>query len=261
VLEEAANITICGIQVDMERIQKVMARAGVASRRHCEAMIAAGMVKVNGRVITEPGLKVNPDKDKIQVGGETLRPQTQKYYLMMYKPRGYITTMSDEKGRKKVTDLIKGIPARVYPVGRLDYDSEGLLLLTNDGELTFALTHPSHLVPKTYQVRVAGIPAKSQLEQMSAGLNLEDGLTAPARVRMLGRHDDNALVEVTIREGRNRQIRRMFEHIGYRVLRLKRVKLGNLNLEALRPGEYRHLSELEVRRLKTLAGLQPETVK
>ncbi|HBC94607.1 MAG TPA: pseudouridine synthase [Pelotomaculum sp.] len=245
----------------MERIQKVMARAGVASRRHCEAMIAAGMVKINGRVVTEPGTKVDPDKDKIQVGGETLRLSPQKYYLLMYKPRGYITTMSDEKGRKQVTDLLKGITARVYPVGRLDYDSEGLLLLTNDGELTFALTHPSHLVPKTYLVRVEGVPAKEQLEQMSAGLNLEDGPTGPAKVRLVGQHDGNGLVEVTIREGRNRQIRRMFDHIGYRVLRLKRSKLGDLGLETMRPGEYRHLSESEVKQLKVLAGLKPGTGK
>lgn len=242
----------------MERIQKVMARAGIASRRHCEAMISAGIVKVNGRVVTEPGTKVDPEKDKIQVGGETLRLSLKKYYLLMYKPRGYITTMSDEKGRKKVTDLLKGITARVYPVGRLDYDSEGLLLLTNDGELTFALTHPSHLVPKTYLVRVAGIPGRDQLAQMSKGLNLEDGLTAPAKVRLVGHHDGNALVEVIIQEGRNRQIRRMFEHIGYRVLRLKRIKVGNLSLEAMRPGEYRHLSELELSQLKQLAGLKPE---
>lgn len=245
----------------MERIQKVMASAGVASRRHCEAMIAAGLVKVNGRVVTEPGTKVDPQKDKIQVDGETLRLSPRKYYLLMYKPRGYVTTMSDEKGRKQVTDLLKGIMVRVYPVGRLDYDSEGLLLLTNDGELTFALTHPSHLVHKTYLVRVEGIPKKDQLEQMSKGLKLEDGPTAPAQVRLVGQHDGNALVEVTIHEGRNRQIRRMFEHIGYRVLRLKRIKIGDLSLETMRPGEYRHLSELEVSQLKALAGLKTGTGK
>lgn len=245
----------------MERIQKVMARAGVASRRHCEAMIAAGMVKVNGRVVTEPGTKVDPDKDKIQVGGEGLHLSSHKYYLLMYKPRGYITTMSDEKGRKQVTDLLKGINARVYPVGRLDYDSEGLLLLTNDGELTYALTHPSHLVPKTYLVRVAGIPTKDKLEQMAGGLNLEDGITAPAKVRLVGQHDGNAQVEVTIREGRNRQIRRMFEYIGYRVLRLRRSRIGTLSLETMRPGEYRHLTDLEVSQLKELAGLRPGSGK
>lgn len=242
----------------MERIQKVMANAGVASRRRCEVMIADGMVKVNGRVITKPGFKVDPARDIIQVGGKTLWQPSKKYYILLYKPRGYITTMSDEKGRKKVTDLLKGITARVYPVGRLDYDSEGLLLMTNDGELTFALTHPSHLVPKTYQVRVAGVPTKEELSRMSAGIELEDGLTAPAKVRLLGQHDGNGLVEVTIREGRNRQIRRMFEHIGYRVLRLKRSKIGNLGLDGLRPGEYRQLSESEVNQLKKLAGLRTD---
>jgi 23S rRNA pseudouridine2605 synthase/16S rRNA pseudouridine516 synthase len=224
-------------------------------------MIAAGMVKVNGQVVTEPGTKVDPDKDKIQVGGDGLHLSSQKYYILMYKPRGYITTMSDEKGRKQVTDLLKGINARVYPVGRLDYDSEGLLVLTNDGELTYALTHPSHLVPKIYLIRVAGIPTKEQLEQMAGGLKLEDGMTAPAKVRRVGQHDGNAQVEVTILEGRNRQIRRMFEHIGYRVLRLRRSQMGNLTLETMRPGEYRHLNELEVNQLKELAGLKPGSGK
>jgi pseudouridine synthase len=244
----------------MERLQKVMAHAGVASRRHCEEMIAAGLVKVNGRVIVEPGARVDPAKDIIQVEGKILRLPSEKHYILLYKPRGYVTTMRDEKGRKQVTDLIKGIKARVYPVGRLDYDSEGLLLLTNDGELTFALTHPSHLVPKTYLVRVNGIPSKEKLEQMARGLNLKDGRTAPAKIRLLGEHNGNAQVEVTLKEGRNRQIRRMFEHIGYRVLRLKRIKIGDLSLEAMRPGEYRKLTPSELRQLQVQAGLKPASV-
>ncbi|MCL6557947.1 MAG: rRNA pseudouridine synthase, partial [Firmicutes bacterium] len=164
----------------MERLQKVMARAGVASRRHCEEMIISGLVKVNGKVVTELGTKVDPARDKIQVGDQILSHSPRKIYLLMYKPRGYVTTLSDERGRKKVTDLLKGVQERVYPVGRLDYDSEGLLLLTNDGDLTYALTHPKHCVPKTYLARVAGVPVPEKLDRMAAGLPLEDGMTAPA---------------------------------------------------------------------------------
>jgi 23S rRNA pseudouridine2605 synthase/16S rRNA pseudouridine516 synthase len=239
----------------MERLQKFMARSGVASRRRCEEMITAGMVKVNGRVVSQLGAKVDPDKDRIQLGSETLFPALQKQYILMYKPRGYITTMSDEKGRKKVTDILKAKTGRVYPVGRLDYDSEGLLLLTDDGDLTYALTHPGRRVPKTYQVRVAGVPEPEKLEQMAAGLPLEDGQTAPAKVRLAGQRDGNALLEITIYEGRNRQVKRMCEHIGNPVLRLKRIRFGALTLEGLRPGQYRHLSGEELNRLKEKAGL------
>lgn len=238
----------------MERLQKVMAQAGVASRRHCEEMITSGMVKVNGKIITELGTKVDPARDKVQVGGETIFFSSRKYYIVMYKPRGYVTTLSDEKGRKKVTDLLKGVSERVYPVGRLDYDSEGLLLLTNDGDLTFALTHPKHRVPKTYLVRVAGEPEPEKLEQMAAGLVLEDGVTAPARVRQVSQREGNALLEIVLQEGRNRQVRRMCEHIGHPVLRLQRSKFGNLNIEGMKPGQYRHLTGEELSRLKEKAG-------
>ncbi len=240
----------------MERLQKVMARAGVASRRSCEDMIASGVVKVNGKVITEPGSKVDPAKDRIMVGGEVLSLSPRKYYILLYKPRGYVSTLSDEKGRKKVTDLLQGVAGRVYPVGRLDYDSEGLLLLTNDGDLTFALTHPSHQVSKTYLVRVAGAPEPDKLSQMSKGLSLEDGPTAPANVRLVGQREGNALLEITIKEGRSRQIRRMCEHIGYPVLRLQRIRIGSLGMESLRPGEYRHLTAAELNKLKGSAGLK-----
>lgn len=239
----------------MERLQKVMARAGVASRRRCEEMITSGMVKVNGKVITELGTRVDTARDKIQVGGEILFLSPRKYYILMYKPRGYVTTLSDEKGRKKVTDLLKGVPARVYPVGRLDYDSEGLLLLTNDGDLTYALTHPKHRVPKTYLARVAGVPTPDKLEQMAKGLVLDDGPTAPAGVRLVGEREGKALLEITIHEGRNRQVRRMCEHIGHPVLRLQRIRFANLGIEGLRPGQYRHLTGDELKKLKEKAGL------
>ncbi len=240
----------------MERLHKVMARAGVASRRRCEELIAAGLVKVNGRVVTEPGTKVDPAVDRIRVGGEALNLSPVRQYIMMYKPRGYITTMSDEKGRRKVTDLLKDNTSRVYPVGRLDYDSEGLLLLTNDGDLTYALTHPGRQVPKTYQARVAGVPDPVKLKQMEKGLPLEDGLTAPARVQLRGEREGNALLEITIHEGRKHQVKRMCEYIGHPVMRLKRIKFGDLRIDDLKPGQYLHLTGDELKTLKEKSGLE-----
>lgn len=239
----------------MERLQKYLARAGVASRRHCEEMIAAGLVKVNGTVVSEMGTRVNPLKDCIEVEGKRITNTESKVYIMLYKPRGYVTTMSDPKGRKKITDLLQNVKERVYPVGRLDYDSEGLLLLTNDGDLAFALTHPRHKVPKTYTVRVEGIPSENNLLRMSKGLPLEDGTTAPAQVEFVEIRDGNALLKITIHEGKNRQIRRMCEFIGHPVKRLKRTRIGPINLGVLKAGEYRQLTVSELRQLKSIAGL------
>ncbi|OPX90484.1 MAG: Ribosomal large subunit pseudouridine synthase B [Pelotomaculum sp. PtaB.Bin104] len=239
-----------------ERLQKVLAEAGIASRRRSEEMISAGMVKVNGKVVTELGTKVNPAQDKITVNGEAIFLSSHKIYLVLYKPRGYVSTLHDDRGRKQVIDLLKGVAGRVYPVGRLDYDSEGLLLITNDGDLTYALTHPRHQVAKTYLVRVQGVPPQAKLDQMSAGLLLEDGPTAPAKVHLVSIRDGKALLEITLHEGRNRQIRRMCEHIGHPVLRLKRTRVGNISLGSLLPGQYRHLTGTEFKRLKDLAGLQ-----
>lgn len=239
----------------MERLQKVMARAGVASRRRCEELIAAGLVKVNGKVAREPGTKVDPAADQILVRGKGINPSSSRQYILMYKPRGYITTMSDEKGRRKVPDLLKDNDGRVYPVGRLDYDSEGLLLLTNDGDLTHALTHPRHQIPKTYQVRVAGVPDEIRLKQMEKGLLLADGPTAPAKVRLKGKKDGNALLELTIHEGRKHQVKRMCAHIGHPVMRLKRTSLGGLDIADLKPGQYRHLTGDELKILRRKCGL------
>ncbi|MBE3588738.1 MAG: rRNA pseudouridine synthase [Thermoanaerobacteraceae bacterium] len=239
----------------MERLQKAMARAGVASRRHCEEIIAAGLVKVNGRVVTCPGTRVDPEKDRIEVAGRVLPREERKVYILLNKPRGYITTLHDPRGRRKVTDLLPGIHHRVYPVGRLDYDSEGLLLLTNDGELTHALTHPGHRVPKTYRVRVEGVPSPDKLAQMARGLLLDDGPTAPARVALVEKGGGNALLEITIHEGRNRQVRRMCDKIGHPVRRLKRTALGPLTLQGLKPGQYRFLTPAEVALLRRAAGL------
>ncbi|AEF94868.1 pseudouridine synthase Rsu [Desulfotomaculum nigrificans CO-1-SRB] len=232
-----------------ERLQKVLARAGIASRRRCEELIVAGKVKVNGKVVTALGTKVDAAKDKIEVNGQPVTASQPKVYFMLNKPRGYVTTLHDERGRKTVIDLLEGIEQRVYPVGRLDYDSEGLLLLTNDGELTNALTHPKHKVPKTYLVRVEGVPEPAKLKAMARGLVLADGPTAPAQVRLAGVRDNRALLEITIHEGRNRQVRRMCEHIGHPVLRLKRIRVGPLVLEGLKPGQFRPLTEVELKKL------------
>ncbi|ABO49676.1 ribosomal large subunit pseudouridine synthase B [Desulforamulus reducens MI-1] len=239
-----------------ERLQKILAKAGVASRRHSEELIISGQVKVNGKTVTEMGLKVDPTKDKIEVKGKPLPPLEKKVYLLMNKPRGYVTTLSDERDRKTVVDLLKGVEQRVYPVGRLDYDSEGLLLLTNDGELTQALTHPKHKVKKTYLAKVDGIPETEELKAMAKGLVLEDGPTAPADVRLAGTGDNRALLEISIHEGRNRQVRRMCEHIGYKVLRLRRTRIGTLELGSLKSGEVRALTKKELRELASLVGLK-----
>ncbi|MGQ9556587.1 MAG: pseudouridine synthase [Desulfurispora sp.] len=238
-----------------ERLQKFMARCGVASRRHCEQLIADGQVKVNGRVVTEPGTRIRPGKDVVVVNGRLLRQPKKKVYYMLYKPRGYLSAVADPAGRKLVTDLLPDVKQRIYPVGRLDYDSEGLLLLTNDGALTRALTHPSSKVSKTYRVRVQGIPSWRSLEQLAQGIELADGLTAPATVGLIDVLNGNALLEITIHEGRNRQVRRMCEAIGHPVLRLKRIRFGPLNLGKMKAGEFRELKNHEIRALLAAARL------
>ncbi|MEG6521070.1 pseudouridine synthase [Desulfotomaculum sp. 1211_IL3151] len=240
----------------MERLQKILAQAGVASRRHSEELIINGQVKVNGTVVTELGTRVDPMRDKIEVKGRPIPPPEKKVYLLMNKPRGYVTTLRDDRGRKTIADLLEGVSQRVYPVGRLDYDSEGLLLLTNDGELTQAISHPKHKVKKTYLVKVAGVPETEQLKEMAQGLVLEDGPTAPAGVRLAGVGDNRALLEIIIHEGRNRQVRRMCEHIGYKVLRLRRTGIGNLELGNLKSGEVRELTKKELRELALLVGVK-----
>lgn len=238
----------------MERLQKFMARHGVASRRACEDIIAAGKVKVNGKTVTSAVTLIDPSRDKVMVDGRRLGEPEKPVYIMMYKPRGYISSVKDPRGRKVVTDLLDDVQERVYPIGRLDYDSEGLLLLTNDGDLTLRLTHPAHGITKTYRVRVRGVPRVADIENLSAGIMLEDGITAPARVEFIEEREGNALLEVTIREGRNRQIRRMFEAVGYKVIRLKRTRIGDLSLGNMKPGQYRRLSPSELNRLKKLAA-------
>ena len=230
----------------MERLQKLIARAGICSRREAEKIISAGRVTVDGKVVTELGLKADISQ-KIRVDGKLLHFDTEKIYLLLNKPRGYVSTAHDERGRKTVLDLLgENFSERVYPVGRLDLNSEGLILLTNDGKLTDALIHPRFEVEKTYRAKISGELTEEKLDRLRTGIELDDGLTAPARVYRLGED----LVEVTLHEGRNRQVRRMFAAIGCDVKRLRRIRFAGLTLEGVPLGKFRALTTEEVARLK-----------
>lgn len=218
-------------------------------------MIREGRVSVNNRVVTEMGVKINPVSDTVALDGREVHPSQRLIYLMLNKPARVVTTLSDPQKRVKVTDLLQGLTERVYPVGRLDYMTEGLLILTNDGELAYRLTHPGYEVDKTYLAQVQGVVGVRQLTQLRRGVMLEDGLTAPARVKRLKTSPDSTLLEITIHEGRNRQVRRMCEAVGSPVLTLKRTRFGPLSLGRLLPGCFRHLKEGETRELKRLCGL------
>lgn len=228
----------------MERLQKIIARAGICSRREAEKLILAGKVSVDGKIIRELGAKAELNQ-KIRVDGKLLTLDAEKIYIMLNKPRGYVSTAKDERGRKTILELID-ISERIYPIGRLDLNSEGLILLTNDGELTNALIHPRFEVKKTYRAKIAGVLTEEKLDLLRAGIELDDGLTAPAEIYML----DKDLVEITIHEGRNRQVRRMFSAIGCDVKRLRRIKFANLTLDGLKVGKWRKLTAEEVAKLK-----------
>ncbi len=235
------------------RLQKYLAECGIASRRKSEELIAAGKVKVNG-VTASIGDKVSPKHDKVTVSGKKAVSVKKSVYIMLNKPRGFITTMSDEHDRKCVAELVKGINTRVYPVGRLDRESEGLLIMTNDGEFANALTHPSKHVSKTYRVTIRPEITKEQATAFRNGIEIDGRMTAPADLRILEAQENRTVVEVTIYEGRNRQIRKMFEALGIEVARLKRTKVGNLKLGMLKQGDYRDLTPEEVNSLYELAG-------
>lgn len=239
-----------------ERLQKILAAAGVASRREAEKIITAGRVRVNGKVVTELGSKFDPDRARIAVDGKPIAAESKVYY-MFYKPRGVVTTMSDPQNRRSVADFVGSLPERVFPVGRLDYNTEGLLILTNDGALAQALMHPSHEVNKTYLVKVPGIVPDEKFDMLRLGVKLEDGMTAPAVVNLRSyEHEHNFTVfDITIHEGRNRQIRRMCDAIGFPVRDLKRIKMGPLALSDLGRGKFRELTEKELAALKKAAGL------
>ncbi|MBQ6006284.1 MAG: rRNA pseudouridine synthase [Selenomonadaceae bacterium] len=231
----------------MERLQKLIAQAGICSRREAEKIISVGRVTVDGKIITELGAKADPSKNKIRVDGKLLRFNAEKIYILLNKPRGYVSTAHDERGRKTVLDLLgENFSGRVYPVGRLDLNSEGLILLTNDGDLTNALIHPRYEVAKTYRAKISGTVTEEKLDKLRAGVELDDGLTAPAEVYLL--EDD--LVEVTIHEGRNRQVRRMFAAVGCDVKRLRRIKFAGLTLDGLKVGKWRTLTADEIAQLK-----------
>jgi len=234
----------------MERLQKVLAQAGVASRRKCEELILQGRVQVNGVTVRELGTKVDPGRDEIAVDGRVIRRE-ELVYLLLYKPTGVITSLHDPQGRPVVTDLLCGVKQRVFPVGRLDYDTEGLLIVTNDGDFANKLTHPSGHIPRTYHAVVKGIPHGTLLEKLAAGINLDDGMTAPAEVeyRDVDMDKNEATIEITLYEGRNRQVRRMFEAIGHPVKRLRRVRFGSLTLQGIPRGKYRELKPEEVKAL------------
>lgn len=238
------------------RLQKFMADCGVASRRKCEDLIASGAVRVNGRKACV-GDKVCPD-DTVTVHGKPIRTQGQNAYYMLHKPRGYITTMHDEKGRKCVAQLIGDIPERVYPVGRLDRESEGLLLMTNDGNFANLLAHPSSHVPKTYRVTVRSAVTGEQLSALSDGVVIDGKRTLPADVRVLDENSTGVVLEIVIYEGRNRQIRKMCEAVGLTVARLKRTKIGSVKLGMLKVGACRRLTDTEVRSLTNAAEKRRE---
>jgi 23S rRNA pseudouridine2605 synthase len=240
-----------------ERLQKIIAAAGIASRRKSEELIAAGRVLVNGQVVTELGTKADPEQDHIRVDGKLLQGPERYTYVVLNKPKGYVTTVSDEKKRPTVMDLVQKVKGRVYPVGRLDWASEGLLLMTNDGTLANALMKASSNVAKTYVVKVAGQPDEGKLDKLRRGVSIaEKGgrrvRTAPARIRLI-REGDNPWLEVTIIEGRNRQVRKMFEEVGHHVEKIRRVQYGPLALD-VPPGDWRNLTLLEVAKLKSAAS-------
>ncbi|MEG0457743.1 MAG: pseudouridine synthase [Oscillospiraceae bacterium] len=231
----------------IERIQKIIASAGVCSRRSAEDMIARGKVTVNGRKCSL-GDKANPIKDIIAIDGERIYVEKTKslYYIMLNKPRGYVTTMDDEKGRKSVSELVKDVPARVYPVGRLDMQSEGLLLMTNDGDFANKMTHPKYHVNKTYRVTVRPDVTDMQAVALSSGVMIDGKKTSPATVHIVSKEEGRVVMEITIREGRNRQIRKMCEAVGLETARLKRISQGPIKLGMLQPGKWRFLKPSEL---------------
>jgi 23S rRNA pseudouridine2605 synthase len=236
-----------------ERLQKLIAAAGVASRRHAEELIAAGRVTVNGEVIKELGTKADPEKDHIKVNGKLINPQLksrEKVYVLLNKPKGYLSSVSDPEGRPLVTELLPPSLGKVHPVGRLDFNTEGLLLLTNDGDFTNYVTAARNRVEKVYEVKVKGVPTDSGIERLRRGITLEDGTrTASAKIVKLHETQTNAWYEVLLHQGRNQQVRRMFETIGHSVLKLRRTRIGFLKDENLKPGYYRLLSPSEVGRI------------
>jgi 23S rRNA pseudouridine2605 synthase len=236
-----------------ERLQKIIATAGIASRRHAEELIKAGVVTVNGKVITELGTKADPETDHIKVRGKLINPtlrKLEKVYVLLNKPRGYLSSVSDTEGRPMVLELLPASLGRLYPVGRLDFNTEGLLLLTNDGAFTNFITSARNRVEKVYEAKVKGVPDERSIERLRRGVTLDDGVrTAPAKIRRIGETESNAWFELLLHEGKNQQIRRMFELIGHSVIKLRRSRIGGLRDDELKPGKWRLLTNDEVKLL------------
>ena len=239
-----------------ERLQKIIAQAGIASRRAAEGLILAGRVTVDGQIVTELGGKYDSSCQRICVDGKALSLAEEKVYFLLNKPKGYLSTAKDERGRRTVLDLLPEVKERVYPLGRLDNNTEGLLLISNDGQLMNGLLHPRYKVNKTYIARVTPLPTEKSLDKLRQGIKLDDGLTAPAVVKLMETDAAEAKVEITIHEGRNRQVRRMFAAIGCDVRALKRVKFAALTLAGVKRGHYRQLTNAEVAELYRIAGLE-----
>jgi 23S rRNA pseudouridine2605 synthase len=236
----------------LERIQKILAKAGIASRREAERMVIEGRVMVNGRVVDTLGFKADPSKDHIKVDGKKLTRFEPKVTLLFNKPRGYLSTVKDPQGRPTVMDFLKKVKWRIYPVGRLDFDAEGLLLLTNDGDLTLLLSHPRFSIPRTYLVKVGGVPDEKGLTRLKRGVMLDDGKAKVVSSYILRQGEKNSWVRVVVTEGRNRLVKRMFSAIGHPVLKLKRVEFGPIQLGNLPIGQFRYLTPAEVEDLKKL---------
>ena len=242
---------------ELVRLPKFIAAGGVASRRAAERLIAAGRVKVNGITVREPGRKIDPRSDRVEVDRIPVEIIKEKKYYLLFKPRGYLTTVSDPFGRPTVMDLFpRGVKTGLFPVGRLDMDTEGLLLLTNDGEMAFRLTHPRFQVEKKYLVTVKGIPSRKDLLKLTKGVLLKDGLTSPAKIKVVSQQKRKTSFLMTMHEGKKRQIKRMCLAIGHPVIFLKRVAYAFLNLDGLRPSAYRSLTREELRKLSALVGFK-----
>ncbi|HKS27768.1 MAG TPA: pseudouridine synthase [Pyrinomonadaceae bacterium] len=239
-----------------ERLQKLIAAAGIASRRHAEELITAGEVTVNGEVVRTLGAKADPERDHIKVRGRLINTrlkEREQVYVLLNKPRGYLSSVSDPEGRPLVTELVPRSLGRLHPVGRLDFNTEGLLILTNDGELTNVITAARNRVRKVYEVKVKGLPPEAALERLRRGITLDDGVrTAPSEINRVDESDTNSWFEVVLHQGRNQQIRRMFDAIGHSVVKLRRTKIGFLSDEGLKPGHWRFLSPQEVSRFKRM---------
>ncbi|HEX6087173.1 MAG TPA: pseudouridine synthase [Thermoanaerobaculia bacterium] len=243
--------------MQLERLQKIIAHAGFASRREAETMIREGRVTVNGKVVTELGTKADPTSDHVKVDGKLITKPEEHRYILLYKPREVMTTVADPQGRRTVIDLVKGVRERIYPVGRLDFHSEGLILLTNDGDLAFKISHPKHGSVKTYHVKVRGVPEDRIIGKLERGITIDNKRTLPceiARMKTTGRGDEegNSWFEVKLREGRTQQIRKMFQAVGHPVSKLRRVAIGPLSDPRLTPGDYRELTTKEVKMLATM---------